>query len=204
MNSKKIGRVIELADQRELMIERVADIVRDPFRVAAGGAFPGEMDERVLGARETCALLMGVFVAQLVEREGQRLVERQRLVDCRRRFLEQARHFCRRLEIAFGIGGKTPACPVDDQVLADAGEHVLQFPPVGMMIERIVDGDERKTRLRRQTRALHQARAVIAAVEHADSEPHAVRCGLAQQREQGDGMRAWLFARHQPQPRLGV
>ncbi len=34
MDGEKIGRVIELADQRQLMVERLADIVRNAFGIA--------------------------------------------------------------------------------------------------------------------------------------------------------------------------
>ncbi len=206
MDGEKIRRVIELADQSELMVESLPDIVRNAFGIARGRAFPREMDERFLRAREARAHLIGIFITQFVEREGQRLVERQGLIDRLRRGAEETRHLGRRLEIALGIDGKAPSRLVDRQVLADAGEHVLELAPVGMVIEHVIDGDEGNARLRRRLRALRQSRAVVAAVEHACREPHAAAGGLAQKREQADFIRAWIFflACHQPQLCPGI
>ena len=75
MHGEEVGRVIELPDQRQLMREGLADLVGDALGIARGGAVPGQVDERVLRRREARAHLLGIFVAQLVERERQRSVE---------------------------------------------------------------------------------------------------------------------------------
>src|SRR5262249_56759396 len=60
VDGEKIRRVIELGDERQFMIERVADIVRNALGIARGRALPGQMDERVLGRRETCTHFLGI------------------------------------------------------------------------------------------------------------------------------------------------
>ena len=106
-----------------------------------------------------------------------------RLFDRVRHLAKQPRHLGGRLEIALGIGGEPPAGLVDGQMLADAGEHVLQFAPVGVVIEHVVDGDQRHAGLRARVDAQRKPRAVIAAIEHAGGEPHAAGSGLAQDGE---------------------
>ena len=82
--------------------------------------------------------------------------------------------------MALGIGGEAAAGLVDRQVLADAGEHVLQLAPVGVMIEHVVDGDQRHAGLPRERARRGEPRAVVAAIEHGGGEPHPARCGVAQ------------------------
>ena len=52
-----------------------------------------------------------------------------------------------------------------------------EFAPVGMVIEHVVDGDQRHACLPRQRGALAEPRAVVAAIEHAGGEPHAAGGG---------------------------
>ena len=56
---------------------------------------------------------------------------------------EQPRHLLGRLDVPLGIGLEPPAGLVDGQVLADAGDHVLQHAPAGLVVEHIVGGDQR-------------------------------------------------------------
>ena len=138
------------------------------------------MFQRLLRRGETRDGLVGIFVFQFVEREGERAVERECLGDRFRRVLENARHLVGGFEVALGIDGKPAAGGVDRQVLADAGEHVLQFAAVGMVIEHVVDGDQRHAGLPRQRGALAEPRAVVAAIEHAAASR--TRPGAAAQR----------------------
>ena len=72
VDGEEIGRVAQLGDQCELMLEVLAHFVRDAPGIARGSAFPCQTDERVLWGGKPCARLVGIFVAQLVEREGER------------------------------------------------------------------------------------------------------------------------------------
>jgi hypothetical protein len=49
-----------------------------------------------------------------------------------------------RLQVALGVGLQPPAGLVDGGPLADAGQHVLQHAPVGVVIEDGVGGDHRR------------------------------------------------------------
>ena len=62
MDGEKVGSVIELRDQRQFMVERLADIVRNSLGIAGGGASPCQVDERVLRRCKTGTHLIGIFV----------------------------------------------------------------------------------------------------------------------------------------------
>ncbi len=50
-------------------------------------------------------------------------------------------------------------------------------PAVGMMVEHVVDGDQRHMRLARQRSGLRQACLVASAIKHGGGQPHAARGG---------------------------
>ena len=62
-----------------------------------------------------------------------------------------------------GIGLEAIAGVGDRALLADAGEHVGERLAVGVVIERVVGGDERRARLRGELGQLAQAAALVAA-----------------------------------------
>ena len=76
-----------------------------------------------------------------------------------------------------GIGFKKPACLVQGDVLADAGDDVLQFAPLGRVIQHIIAGQQRHTSGARHALPFAQAAAVIALMRHGDSEPNPAGCG---------------------------
>src|SRR5262245_63989638 len=83
-------------------------------------------------------------------------------------------------------------------MLADAGEYILQFSPVGVVIEHVVDGDERHAGLACDRGAPEEPHAVIAAIEHVGGEPHAAAGGVAQEREEIACARFFLRTCDQP------
>ena len=72
-----------------------------------------------------------------------------------------------------GIGFELQPCVMDRAFLADAGEHVLQGPAVGGVIEHGVGGDEGKAHARRQLRQRCDAGAVVAAIRVTGGEVEA-------------------------------
>ena len=65
---------------------------------------------------------------------------------------EEPRHLLRRLRVPLGIGFEFQPSVMDRAFLADAGEHVLQRPAVGGVIEHGTGGDEGKAHACRQLR----------------------------------------------------
>ena len=178
VDGEEVGRVGELRDQRQLVLDCRAHFFGQALRIALRRAFVGQMRQRRLRVRKAVDGLVGIFVAQFVEREGKLLAQMQRFLDRLRRVAEQPRHFFAGFEEALGIGGKAPAGAIDDQLLADAGDDVGERAAVGMVIMHVVDGDQRHARLARQVLAAREPRPVAAAIEHRRGEVHATGgCG---------------------------
>src|SRR5207302_1287799 len=96
-----------------------------------GGAGPGERGEALLRRHPVGHRLFGVFVAQLVEAE---MTARDNFEAARQRVLvttEQPRHLAGRFQMALGMGSEAKPGPMNRTMLADAGQHVLQRPPLG-------------------------------------------------------------------------
>ena len=108
--------------------------------------------------------LVGIFVFQLVEGEGAGVGDLDGAGE--RIFVagEQPRHLLRRFEMPLGIGFELQPSVMDRAFLADAGEHVLQGPAMGCVIEHGVGGDEGKAHACCQLRQRLDAGAVVAAI----------------------------------------
>ena len=78
---------------------------------------------------------------------------------------EEPRHLGGRFQMALGIGDEAKAGLVDGAMLADAGQHILQRPPLGDVVEHVVDGDERQPGSLGQRRQAGEAPRIVAAIE---------------------------------------
>ena len=142
MDGEEVGRVGELADQFELVAERLADIVRHAAGIITPRPDPGEPFELLLRAAAAGHRVDRIFVAQLVEAEVAALGDLDR---ARERFgvtPKEPRHLRRRLQVPLGIDVEQRARLADGAVLADAAHHVLQHPPLGDVVLHVVGGDE--------------------------------------------------------------
>ncbi len=95
VHGEEIGRVFQVADQREFVIERLAHIGGNAVGIARPRARLGEGFERGLRRREAFAQLRGIIIGEIVEAEGKAGEEMDRLLRRLRRLGEQARHFGR-------------------------------------------------------------------------------------------------------------
>ena len=120
---------------------------------------------------------VGIIVFELVEGEGDPVGEADGFGDGVGRFVEKLRHFVRRFQMPLGIGFEKPARLVQRDMLADAGDDVLQLAPFGTVIEHIIGGQQRHTSGARHTLPFPQAAAVIALMRHGDSKPDPAGCG---------------------------
>ena len=173
VDGEEVGRVGKLRDQRQFVFDVGAHLGRQAVRIARGGALVSKMRQRVLRVGKTVDALIGIFVAQLIERKGERFTQARRFLDRLRRVAEQPRHFVRGFKMALGIGGELAAGAVDGGFLTDAGEYVSEHPPVGMVIEHVVDRDQRHVRLARQRNAARQPRPVAPAIGHGSGKSRA-------------------------------
>ena len=106
-----------------------------------------------------------------------RLAKRMVSVMASGRFVEKLRHVVRRFQMPFGIGFEKAARRVQGDMLADAGDDVLQFAPFGRVIEHVIGGEQRHSGGARHALPFAQAAAVIALMGHGDAEPKPAGCG---------------------------
>ena len=88
-----------------------------------------------------------------------------------RQRMEQIRHFLRRFEMAFGIVEQAEAGVVQGAVFADAGQHVLQWPPRRDVVMDVVGRDQRHPGRQRQPGQPVQPPGVVAAIQATCREP---------------------------------
>ena len=141
MHGEEVGRVVELGDQGQFVVELAGDGVGDAVGVGAGGAVPGEGFQGLLGCLAGDADLGGVLVAQLVEREAAAVGDFERAGDGVRVAGKQAGDFFRGFQVAVGDALAAEAGVVDRAAVSDAGEHVLQDAAPGGVVEHVAGGD---------------------------------------------------------------
>ncbi len=138
-----------------------AQILREP----CGRAGPGKLGQALLRGAAVRGGFVRVFVAQFVEAEPAAPGDFQAAGDRVFMAAEQPRHLRRRFQMALGVGGEAKAGVVDRAAGADAGQHILQRPPLGNVIEHVVGRDQRQPRRLGQSRQIGEAARIVAAIE---------------------------------------
>ena len=144
VHGEEIGRVVELLDQSELLLQRVAHLLGDAAGEAPGGALPGQVRQDAIAAscrRGTGSSGYSYFEARRARRcrrRRSRWLRRERILVA----FEQARHLMWRFQVPLGIGLEAEARFGNRAFLADAGEHVLQRAAVRGVVEHGIGGDE--------------------------------------------------------------
>ena len=141
-DDQEIAGQLELFDQRQLALDLPprALVIR---LVAAARAF---VHARAQKAGHGFALGHGIarkFVAQTVEREFQARGDFECSVERLGQVGEQARHFRRSFDVAFGIAFEQAAGGGERHMVADAGEHVQQLALGGRRVSGAVGGYQR-------------------------------------------------------------
>ena len=152
VDGEEVWRVVKLGDQRQLFAERIADLIGNPVGETPFSALPGQILKMGLWGLPLRHRLIGIFVFQLIEREAAGICDLDAALQRCLVAFEQTRHFVGRFQMPLSIGLKMEARVVDRAFLAHAGEHVLERPPVGRVIEHGVRGDEGDFCARRQLR----------------------------------------------------
>ncbi len=76
--------------------------------------------------------------------------------------------------MALGIGGEAKAGLFDRAAFADAGQHILQLPPLGQVIEHVVGGDQWQPRRLGQCCEMCKTASVVTAIKMMRGEIGAV------------------------------
>ena len=104
-HGEEIRFVVQVADELEFVLELVADFFGDAARVALGGALPGELRRDIRAASGLSgASSVGIFVAQLVEREAAAVGDFDGAGDGVRRGGEDRADFVERPQVPLGVG----------------------------------------------------------------------------------------------------
>ena len=185
MDGEEIASEIEQLDQAQLVAQLLFHLVGDAIRPAPLGAFPRQMLQIVLRRLAVGHRLLGIFVAQLVEAEVQRVGECTRGGNRMRPAGEQPRHFVGRLQMPFGIRVQQETGPGDRRLLADAGDDVLQRPAVGRVIMDVVGRNDRAAIRPRQPVETLDPCLVAAAIKVGSRDVAKRGNGLAKPRQLG-------------------
>ena len=164
LDGQEVGLVFELGDERQLVFDGRAHLGRNASRVALGRTRPGQRLQRLLRRAAVAGDLVRVLVAEFAERETAAFGDIHGVGQGLRMVAEEAGEFGRGLEVSFGVGGQAPAGGVDGAVLADAGQHVVEPPPSGVVLVDVSGGDEGHAVRLGQGREAGQAAVVVAAV----------------------------------------
>ena len=167
MDGQEIAREVEPIDQRQLMVELLHNFIGNAAGPMFRRALPGEMAEILLRSSPLGDALPGIFVTQLVEAEVQGVGERARRGNRVRPAREQPRHLGRRFQMPLGIGVEEIARGRDRDLLADAGDDVLQRAAVGGVIMDVIGGEDRAALATRDPVEAFDPRRIVAAIEPA-------------------------------------
>ena len=176
---EEIRLVVQLGDQRELVLDLFEDLLRRAARIARRQAFE---DERAQPARRRMPGrddLLRILVAQLVERETAALGDSDAFVEQFARV--QARQAQATPQVLFGVRRERVAERLQRHVQPDRGERVLQRLARANVAEHVADGHARHAhRVGDASRGFEQRR-VVAAHEQRNAEPAAAVEAFAQE-----------------------
>jgi hypothetical protein len=166
-HGKKIRLVSKVPDDRELVLDELADAVGHTFRISPFRAEPGEPHQLVIGRRALASGFQRVLivVADLVEREVEPLEHGEAFADGARILGEEPRYLRRALHVPLGIRLQELAGGFQRPVLTHAGEHVLQSSPLRRVIEHVAERQHGDAVAGGKCSEFHKPPAVIAAVE---------------------------------------
>ena len=141
MDGEEIGREIEALDQGQFMGDGGGDLVRRTIRIAPFQPLCGQPAQGLGRAFMIADHFAGILIDQFLEAEIDAAGEGDGIGDGRLIAAKQARHFLRRFEMVFGIGGDEIAGLFDPHMLADTGDDIGQRLAFRDMIERVIRGD---------------------------------------------------------------
>ena len=161
VHCEKIGSIFHLADQLQLMEELFAHHVGNPLRIERRRPLPGIFLQGLLRGQLGIFPFLRILIFQLVQRKPAALHDIERAGKGLRVAREQAVHFLWRLEVAVGVAFTQEAGIVDDDVVADAGDDVLQHAPGGFVVEHVVGDDRGHAVLRGEVGKIEEAQLVV-------------------------------------------
>ena len=135
IHGQEIGRIAELTDQGQLMVDLVAVALRDAVGKFGRRRFLSQRDQGFLRGSPLDHLLIGILILDLAEVEGALRGDVGAGLDRIRKCGETALHLCGRFEVAIHEPFAPEAEFVDRAFLADRADDILQRSPLGAMIK---------------------------------------------------------------------
>ncbi len=182
VHGQEVGRVVHLPHEIEFVGDGRRDVPGNAVGVGArwvatARAFGSEGGERLLRRGKALAQLLGIVVAEFVEREGEAGREAQGLGHGLGRFGEQPAHLGRRLQVALGVERQLAAGALQRDAVADAGDDVEQRRSRGIVHGDVVGGEHRHAEPVGELAAAEQVAARTAAVGHYRANPEPAGAG---------------------------
>ena len=139
VHGQEIALVLQFPDQREFLLQ-LGDLRPELVAQALGRALEGALLQVLDGRLARRQMLQRVAVAQFREREGAAAGYLTRPFERRRVIAEEARYVFRSLQGVLVVRPDEAAGRGQRHPLPDAGQHVLQAPPFGRMVEDLHGG----------------------------------------------------------------
>jgi hypothetical protein len=183
LDGQEIGRVAKLGNEAKLVLEGAPHLGRQAARIAPARALPGEALQGRLGALARGPQLLGIFVAQLVQREGRVIGDCPALGQGPRVVAEQVGDILGPLQIALGIGLQAKTRLVDGHPLANAGDEIQKGLAFRGVHGDVAGRHQRHTAIFRQAGQSVEPPAVVAAVKGAGSKPDLIGKDIGEARQ---------------------
>ena len=167
-DGQEVRLVLQLGDDRELVLDRRAMLVGQAGGKAPGRALVRELAQlrrRRLARRDD---LLGVLVLQLGERELAALRDRHRLLEPGR--LVERGQAALRAQVLLGVGGERQAALGDGPSEPRGGKRVLQGLARADVHQHIAGGDDRQTGARGDLGDVIDEVVVIGTVQQLDGD----------------------------------
>jgi hypothetical protein len=175
VDGEEVGRVAEIVDETQFVLELRVHTGGDALGIAFGCAGEGELAQVVHGRGAQGHDFVWILVAELIEGEADTaLGNGESARDGVGIGREETGHFFGGLEMTLGVGVQPVPSFIDRAALADAGEHILQGATLGRVVVHIVGHDERHFCELRERCDLLDACCVGRVVRAGESEGEAI------------------------------
>ena len=151
MHGQEIGRILDLADQRQFLLRAVDDLGRRAIGIAPVQPLTRQAFQTVLRGLAVLGLI-GVLVAQIAKAERTRPRDVHAAADRGGIAVKQPRHLGPRFQPMLAIGQAARADGVDGAPLAHAGQNVGQGAAGGAVHQDMAHRDQRQAGHLRQAR----------------------------------------------------
>ena len=138
LDGEEIARKVELCDQGQLALQRIAHHLRRPLRITPRCPRPCLSLEIFLRGHTVWINLLRIFIFELFQREIARIRHRPRSCNRMGPARKQLLHFLRRFEVPLTIRVEQMPRLRHSRLVPDCGHHILQRTALGCVIMDII------------------------------------------------------------------